>query len=101
MKRLCLCIVHSIAVLCCAPAAAKPCNSTNVTSIEHKSAGMQSAVAWGEADFAIGSDTAGSTRVPASYQGLFGFRPTHGRISMEGAVPLAPGFDTCGWCSTL
>lgn len=60
---------------------------------------MQSIVAWGEADFAIGSDTAGSVRVPASYQGLFGFRPTHGRISMAQAVPLAPSFDTCGWCA--
>ena len=59
---------------------------------------VQSAVAWNEVDFAIGSDTAGSIRVPASYQGIFGFRPTHGRISMEGATPLAASFDTCGWC---
>ena len=59
---------------------------------------VQSAVAWKEVDFAIGSDTAGSIRVPASYQGIFGFRPTHGRISMEGATPLAASFDTCGWC---
>lgn len=58
---------------------------------------VQSIVAWGEADFAVGSDTAGSVRIPASYQGLFGFRPTHGRISMAQAVALAPSFDTCGW----
>jgi hypothetical protein len=36
-------------------------------------------------------------RMPASYQGIFGFRPTHGRISMDQAVPLASSFDTCGW----
>lgn len=59
---------------------------------------LQSAVAWGEVDFAIGSDTAGSVRIPASYQGLFGFRPTHGRISMAAATPLSPSFDTLGWC---
>eukprot|EP00892_Ulva_mutabilis_P006307 jgi/Ulvmu1/4048/UM019_0025.1 len=61
------------------------------------SSGSASIVAWGEADFAVGSDTAGSVRIPASYQGIFGFRPTHGRISMAQAVPLAPSFDTCGW----
>lgn len=62
---------------------------------------LQSAVAWGEVDFAIGSDTAGSIRVPASYQGLFGIRPTHGAVSLQDAVALAPGFDTCGWCGTV
>ena len=51
-----------------------------------------------EVDFAVGSDTAGSVRIPASYQGLFGFRPTHGAISMAGVVPLAPSYDTVGWC---
>ena len=60
---------------------------------------MQSVVAGGEADFAIGSDTAGSVRVPAAYQGLFGFRPTHGRIDMAEATPLSPSFDTFGWCA--
>ena len=60
---------------------------------------VQSVVAAGASDFAIGSDTAGSVRVPASYQGIFGFRPTHGAVSMAAAVPLAPGFDTCGWCA--
>jgi amidase len=61
---------------------------------------VQSAVAFGEVDFALGSDTAGSVRIPASYQAIFGFRPTHGVISMVGAVPLAPSFDTCGWYAT-
>ena len=62
---------------------------------------LQSIVSWGEADFAVGSDTAGSVRIPASYQGIFGFRPTHGRVSMAQSVPLAPGFDTCGWCDLV
>ena len=48
-------------------------------------------------DFALGSDTGGSVRVPASYCGIFGFRPTHGKVSLEGAQALAPSFDTAGW----
>ena len=36
-------------------------------------------------------------RLPASYCGILGMRPTHGRISLEGVCPLAPSFDTCGW----
>jgi amidase len=36
-------------------------------------------------------------RAPASFCGIYGIRPTHGRISLEGVCPLAPGFDTCGW----
>jgi amidase len=61
------------------------------------SCGSAAAVAARLADFAIGSDTAGSVRIPASYCGLFGFRPTYGAISLAGACPLAPSFDTCGW----
>ena len=61
------------------------------------SSGSASAVAGGLVDFAIGSDTGGSVRAPASFCGIYGIRPTHGRISMAGACPLAPSFDTCGW----
>ncbi|MBL0169706.1 MAG: amidase [Gemmatimonadaceae bacterium] len=61
------------------------------------SSGSASAVAGGLVDFAIGSDTGGSVRAPASFCGIYGIRPTHGRIPLDGVRPLAPGFDTCGW----
>jgi amidase len=58
--------------------------------------GPASAVAGGLAQLGIGTDTLGSIRVPASYCGLFGFRPTHGRIPIGGVMPLAQRFDTVG-----
>lgn len=61
------------------------------------SSGSAVAVAAGSVDFALGTDTGGSTRVPSAYCGVYGFRPTHGAVSMEGVIPLAPGFDTVGW----
>ena len=61
------------------------------------SSGSASAVAGEVVDFALGSDTGGSVRIPASYCGTYGFRPTHGRISLAGVFPLAPSFDTVGW----
>ncbi|CAM3785325.1 amidase [Cohnella lubricantis] len=63
------------------------------------SSGSASAVAAGDADFALGTDTGGSVRVPSSYCGLFGFRPTHGAVSAEGVIKLADSFDTVGWMS--
>jgi amidase len=63
------------------------------------SSGSASAVSHGSCDFALGSDTGGSVRAPASHCGLFGLRPTHGRISLEGCLDLAPSFDTCGYFS--
>ncbi len=61
------------------------------------SSGSAAAVAGGLVDFALGSDTGGSVRAPASFCGLYGIRPTHGRVSLEGACPLAKSFDTAGW----
>lgn len=61
------------------------------------SSGSAALVAAAQVDFALGTDTAGSVRVPASYCGIFGFRPSHAAISTEGVIPLAPSFDTVGW----
>jgi amidase len=61
------------------------------------SSGSAAVVAAGVVDFAIGSDTGGSVRLPASFCGILGMRPTHGRIPLDGVRPLAPSFDTCGW----
>jgi amidase len=61
------------------------------------SSGSAVAVAAGLVDFAIGTDTGGSVRVPASFVGVCGFRPTHDAISRAGVVPFAPSYDTVGW----
>jgi amidase len=60
------------------------------------SSGSASAVACGLVDFALGTDTGGSTRVPASNCGIWGFRPSHDFILVAGVNPLAPSFDTVG-----
>lgn len=60
------------------------------------SSGSASAVASGLVDFALGTDTGGSTRVPASNCGIWGYRPSHDFISVAGVNPLAPSFDTVG-----
>ncbi|MBE9605051.1 amidase [Acetobacteraceae bacterium H6797] len=61
------------------------------------SSGSAVAVAAGLADIALGTDTGGSVRVPASFCGIPGFRPTHGRVPFAGVIPQAPSFDTLGW----
>jgi amidase len=61
------------------------------------SSGSAAAVAAGLADIALGTDTGGSIRLPASYCGLVGLRTTHGAIDMAGVQPLARSFDTVGW----
>ncbi|MGA1837250.1 AtzH-like domain-containing protein [Herbiconiux sp. 11R-BC] len=61
------------------------------------SSGPATAVSLGQAAIGLATDTAGSIRVPASYQGLWGIRTTHGAVSTRGLLPLAPSFDTVGW----
>ncbi len=61
------------------------------------SSGSAAAVAAGLVAFALGTDTGGSVRVPASFCGLFGFRPSHGAVPTEGVIPFAPSLDTVGW----
>lgn len=61
------------------------------------SCGSAAMVAGNRAHVGIGSDTGGSVRIPASYCGLYGLRPTQGALSLSGACALAPSFDTPGW----
>jgi amidase len=61
------------------------------------SSGSAAAVAAGLCDTALGTDTGGSVRVPSSFCGLYGIRPTHGRLDLTGMLPQAPSSDTTGW----
>lgn len=61
------------------------------------SSGSAVSVAGGLVDFAIGTDTGGSVRIPSSYCGIYGIRPSHGRTNLTGVIPLAQSFDTVGW----
>jgi aspartyl-tRNA(Asn)/glutamyl-tRNA(Gln) amidotransferase subunit A len=60
------------------------------------SSGAAASVAQGLAPLAIGSDTGGSVRIPAAWNDLVGLKTSHGRLSLEGVVPLCPRFDTVG-----
>ncbi|SDF41097.1 Asp-tRNAAsn/Glu-tRNAGln amidotransferase A subunit [Blastococcus fimeti] len=59
--------------------------------------GSAGAVALGHATIGLGTDTGGSIRVPAAYQGLFGIRTTHGAVDRTGLLPLAADADAVGW----
>ena len=61
------------------------------------SSGSASAVAGGLVDFALGTDCGGSVRLPASYCGVLGIRPSHGRLPLEGVAPFTWSFDVAGW----
>ncbi|KAF7004964.1 hypothetical protein CFC21_020122 [Triticum aestivum] len=74
---------------------ANPCAPGRVPG--GSSSGSAVAVAASLADFALGTDTGGSVRVPAAYCGIFGLRPSHGVVSAENVVPMAQMFDTVGW----
>ena len=75
-----------------------PVNSAALDRIPGGSSnGSVSAVAGGLADFALGTDCGGSVRLPASYCGVLGIRPTHGRVPVDGVLPFGPSFDAVGW----
>jgi aspartyl-tRNA(Asn)/glutamyl-tRNA(Gln) amidotransferase subunit A len=80
-------------VSCFGPVA-NPRNLAHITG--GSSSGSAAAVADGVVALAIGSDTGGSIRIPASFCGITGLRPTPGRISLRGAQPMSPGYDTAG-----
>jgi aspartyl-tRNA(Asn)/glutamyl-tRNA(Gln) amidotransferase subunit A len=60
------------------------------------SGGSGAAIAAGDVELALGTDSAGSIRIPAAWCGVVGFKPTHGLVSVGGCFPLAPSFDVVG-----
>ena len=95
--------LHELAML---PLGTNPWFGTPVNPLDGalipggSSSGSAVAVATGEADVALGSDTGGSIRVPSACCGTFGLKTTHGRVSLEGVWPLAPSLDTIGPMAT-
>jgi amidase len=91
--------LHELAVL---PLGTNPWFGTPVNPLDPalipggSSSGSAVAVATGEADVALGSDTGGSVRIPAACCGVTGLKTTHGRIPLQGVWPLAPSLDTIG-----
>ena len=78
-----------------------PGPTRNPHNYEHtpggSSSGSAAAVAAGLVPLALGSQTIGSIIRPASYCGVFGYKPTYGRLPTEGVIPLAPSVDTIGF----
>ncbi len=85
------------------PVTATPPNKNDPDAVPGgSSSGAAASVAFGLAAAAVGSDTGGSVRLPAAWNDLVGFKPTHGRLPLAGVVPLAPTFDTVGpLCRTV
>lgn len=79
------------------PITATPPNVNDPAAVPGgSSSGAAASVAFGLAPAAVGSDTGGSVRIPSAWNDLVGLKPAHGLLSLEGAVPLAPSFDTVG-----
>ena len=76
--------------------ATPPCVNDHAAVAGGSSSGAATSVAFGLAAAAIGSDTGGSVRIPSAWNDLVGLKTTHGRLSLDGVVPLCLTFDTVG-----
>jgi amidase len=95
--------LHELAML---PFGTNPWFGTSVNPLDPSlipggsSSGSATAVAYDDADVALGSDTGGSVRVPSACCGTSGLKTTYGRLALDGVWPLAPSFDTVGPMAT-